>query len=251
MKQTLFITGGASGIGAGVVRTFAGLGVDVFIADRDTVSAEALIASARVVDGARISFKHTDVTQPDQIEAAVAEASELFGRLDYAVNCAGGVFPPYVRLDELSEAAWNDCVSLNLTSVWRSMKFELREMLRRDGGVIVNISSIVGLTGSESRTGGYSPSKHGVIGLTRTAALEYAADGIRVNAVCPGYTRTPAMEEFLRARPDYGAEMTAAHPLGRLAGVEEIAAAVQWLCSPAASFVTGHALPIDGGFLAR
>jgi len=156
-----------------------------------------------------------------------------------------------VRLHELAEESWDRVIDINLKGVWLCMKYEISQMLTQGGGTIVNTASIMGLVGSWSRSGAYNASKHGVVGLTKTAALEYATAGIRVNCVCPGYIRTPLLESLLTSQPAMEAQIVARHPIGRMGQPEEIAEAVLWLCSDAASFVTGHTMTVDGGYVAQ
>jgi NAD(P)-dependent dehydrogenase (short-subunit alcohol dehydrogenase family) len=174
-----------------------------------------------------------------------------YGRLDCAHNNAGVGARPRALLHELTEESWDRVLSINLKGVWLCMKYEIIQMLKQGGGAIVNTASIMGLVGSWSRSGAYNASKHGVVGLTKTAALEYATSGIRVNCVCPGYIRTPLIEETLRSRPEMEAQIVTRHPVGRMGRPEEIAEAVVWLCSEAASFVTGHTMTVDGGYVAQ
>jgi len=176
---------------------------------------------------------------------------QTYGRLDCAHNNAGIGSRPRVLLHELSEESWERVISINLKGVWLCMKYELIQMCTQGGGAIVNTASIMGLVGSWSRSGVYNASKHGVVGLTKTAALEYAKSGIRVNAVCPGYIRTPLIEEALASNPEMEDQIVARHPVGRMGRPEEIAEAVMWLCSDAASFVTGHTMTVDGGYVAQ
>jgi NAD(P)-dependent dehydrogenase (short-subunit alcohol dehydrogenase family) len=156
-----------------------------------------------------------------------------------------------VLLHELPEESWDHVIDINLKGVWLCMKYEITQMLQQGGGAIVNTASIMGLVGSWSRSGAYNASKHGVLGLTKSAALEYAKSGIRVNAVCPGYIRTPLIDQTLSANPDMEAEIVSRHPVGRMGEPGEIAEAVVWMCSDAASFVTGHAMTVDGGYVAQ
>ena len=194
--------------------------------------------------GGDADFVRADVTQSDEVEAMVDKAVERWGHLDCALNNAGttGVSAPTAdyTLDD-----WNRAIALNLTGVFLCLKYELPAMLER-GGAIVNMASGAGLVGFPGLPA-YVASKHGVVGLTRAAALEYASQGVRVNAICPGSTRTPMLEGFMGGDEQVERMMTRAVPLGRLGRPEEIADAVVWLCSDAASFVVGHALAVDGG----
>jgi NAD(P)-dependent dehydrogenase (short-subunit alcohol dehydrogenase family) len=198
--------------------------------------------------GGTALFARADVAREAEVAALVERAVAAYGRLDCAHNNAG-IPSGGATLVDLTEAAWDRMMAVNLKSVWLGLKYELRQMLRQGSGAIVNTASIAGLVGLRAR-GDYVTAKHGVIGLTRTAALEVAGQGIRVNAVCPGYVRTPLVERVLQREPAHEARMIAAEPVGRLGRPEEVAAAVLWLCSDAASFVTGHALTVDGGFMA-
>jgi len=190
-----------------------------------------------------------DTSEARGIETLVRRTVDHFGRLDCAVNNAA-VRGPVVLTAEHTEENWDRIVSTNLKGVWLCMKFEIGQMLCQGGGAIVNIASNFGLVGSPGRSA-YSASKHGVIGLTKAAALEYARRNIRVNAVCPGPTRTPFMESMLREQPEILPALEAAQPIGRVAHSSEIAEAVVWLCSDRASFVSGATLPVDGGFVAQ
>ena len=174
-----------------------------------------------------------------------------YGRLDYAHNNAGIAGRLRAPLHECPEDVWDHVLAINLKGVWLCMKYEIIQMLTQGGGAIVNTASIMGLVGSWSGTSPYNASKHGVVGLTKTASLEYTSAGIRVNAVCPGYIWTPLIEHALLSRPEMEAQIVARHPVGRMGQPEEIAEAVVWLCSDAASFVTGHTMTVDGGYVAQ
>src|SRR4030095_16817727 len=201
-------------------------------------------------NGGEATFVQGDVSQAIAVEAMISKAVETYVRLDCAHNNAGIGSRPRVLLHELPEESWQRVIDINLKGVWLCMKYELSQMLTQGGGTIVNTASIMGLVGSWSRSGAYVASKHGVVGLTKTAALEYAKADIRVNCVCPGYIRTPLLESLLTNQPEMEAQIVARHPVGRMGQPEEIAEAVVWLCSDAASFVTGHAMTVDGGYVA-
>ena len=205
-------------------------------------AAVALRAAAR-------AFVAADVTDGEAMRAVVAQRSRRYGRLDLAANCAG-VGGGHAATHEYPEADFDRIVAINLRGTWLSMRAELEAMLRTGGGAIVNVSSTLGLRGSPFAAP-YSASKHGVLGLTRTAALEYAQQGIRVNAVCPGAIDTPMMDETFERFPGFRETLTAYVPMGRMGGPEEVAGAIAWLCSDAASFVTGEALTVEGGLLSR
>jgi NAD(P)-dependent dehydrogenase (short-subunit alcohol dehydrogenase family) len=193
-------------------------------------------------------FVKTDVSRASEVEALVQTTVEKFGRLDIAFNNAGfeGVWAPITRQ---SEEDFDRTININLKGIWLCLKFEIRQMLKQGyGGAIVNMASILGLIGSAG-VGAYSASKHGVVGLTKTAALENAKSGIRINAVCPGFVETPMSDRTLRV-PSVHKYVVGLHPVGRLGRPSEIAEAVVWMCSDRASFMTGQSLVLDGGFLA-
>jgi len=241
-KKVAVITGGSSGIGRATAIAFAEKGAKVVIGDRrkgeETVK---LVQEA----GSEAIFVQTDVTEAAEVENLISQAVETYGRIDYAFNNAGteGIVGPGI---EQSESNWNHVIDTNLKGTWLSMKYQIPQMLKQGGGVIVNNSSIAGLIGL-SNLSIYSASKHGVIGLTKSLALEHAKANIRINAVCPGLIQTDLAD---RAFSDEGskAKMVAAHPIGRIGMPDEVAKAVVWLCSDAASFITGHSLAIDGGY---
>ena len=245
--KTALLTGGASGIGRATALAFAREGARVAVADRG--GAEATVALINAAGGQAISLSG-DVTDAAVVEAMVAQTVAAFGRLDCAFNNAGiapaAVGPAGQRTHELTDASWQGVLDVNLTGVFLCMRAELRQMLQQGGGVIVNTASIAGLFGLPM-AGAYVASKHGVVGLTKTAAIEYAADNIRVNAVCPGYITTPMTEETVRRR---GPQLMARVPTHRMGQPEEIAEAVVWLCSDRSSFVTGAAYTVDGGYSA-
>jgi len=238
------VTGGASGIGRATALRFAEAGASVVIADVNDAGGDEtvrLIHAAR--PDAQALFVHTDVSQAVQVEAMVAAAVSAYGRLDCAFNNAG--ISTRAPLHELSEEAWDRVLSIDLKGVWLCLKYEIAHMLRQGGGAIVNTSSVLGQVGGDWGNSPYIAAKHGVIGLTQAAALEYGKQGIRVNAVCPGTIDTPFLS--------MGSAQSYAHfhPIGRVGQPDEVAQAVVWLCSNAASFITGHALSVDGGWLAQ
>jgi NAD(P)-dependent dehydrogenase (short-subunit alcohol dehydrogenase family) len=249
--KVALVTGAASGIGRAAALACARSGARVVASDiaRD--------AGRRVVDeivdetsGGSAIFVEADVSQSADVERLVKAAVDTYGRLDCAHNNAG-VEGPSRLLHQYTEADWDKVMGVNLKGVFLCMKHEIAQMLAQGGGAIVNTSSIVGLVGSVGAGPIYSASKHGVVGLTKTAAIAYAQQGIRVNAVCPGPVKTPMIERLLDGHQELREAYMAGQPIGRFAIPEEIAAAVVWLCSDAASFVTGVALPVDGGYVAR
>ncbi|MBN8618005.1 MAG: SDR family oxidoreductase [Anaerolineae bacterium] len=235
------VTGGGSGIGRATALALAAAGARVVVSD---VNGEGAAETVRLVEavGGRAWGMVVDVTQGAAVEALVRGTVERYGRLDWAVNNAGvgGVMAP---TDQQSEAAWDSIMEVNLKGVWLCMKYEIRAMLEQGGGAIVNVASAAGLVGFRYAAP-YAASKHGVVGLTRSAALEYARKGIRVNAVCPGFTETPMVAGLGETMVEATVK---AIPMRRLGTPEEIAQAIVWLCSEGASFVTGHALAVDGG----
>jgi NAD(P)-dependent dehydrogenase (short-subunit alcohol dehydrogenase family) len=248
--RVALVTGAASGIGRASALAFADGGARVVVADvaaeqgRETVD---LIEAA----GGEAIFVPADVSQRADVERLVKVTVETYGRLDSAHNNAGieGAAPPGTAFHDYPDEMWDRVIGINLKGVWLCMQVEITHMLEQGGGAIVNTASIAGLVGGFG--GAYSAAKHGVVGLTKVAALEYATRGIRVNAVCPGVIRTPMIERVFARRPETEQQLVAGEPIGRLGTPEEIAAAVVWLCSDGASFLTGVALPVDGGWVAR
>ena len=245
--KVALVTGGASGIGRATALTFAREGAKLVIADINADGGHQTVHMITEKGGEAI-FVHADVSQATAVEAMLSQTVATYGRLDCAHNNAGIGSRPWVRLHEVAEESWDRVLTTNLKSVWLCMKYELIQMLAQGGGTIVNTASIMGLVGSWSRSSAYTASKHGVVGLTRTAALEYAQQGIRVNCVCPGYIQTPMSVHNDPARQ---AQIIAREPIGRVGTPEEVAEAVVWLCSDAASFVTGHTMTVDGGYVAQ
>ncbi len=247
--KVALVTGGSTGIGRAAALAFAMEGAKVVVGDVDPEGGEETINQVRGANGEGM-FVRTDVSRSEDVLALVAEIVKTYGSLDCAHNNAG-VLGPLAPIPEYPEEDWNRVINTNVKGVWLCMKFEIAQMLKQGGGSIVNTASVAGLVGSRTGQSAYNASKHAVVGLTRTAALENAQKGIRVNVVCPGTTRTQMMDQFFDGRPDLEESVTAQYPIGRLGKPDEIAEAVVWLCSDAASFVTGHAFPVDGGFVAQ
>lgn len=242
------VTGSASGIGRATAQAFAREGAKLLLTDIQEAEGNALAESLRREGGAA-SFLRCDVSRPEEVEEMVARAMSEFGRLDLACNNAG-IEGDQAATADCDEANWDHVIAVNLKSVWLCMKREIQAMLAGGGGAIVNMSSIAGLVGFPGLPA-YVASKHGILGLTRTAALEYARQGIRVNAICPGVIHTPMVDRYVQGDAEKLRAMTANEPLGRLGRSEEIASAVLWLCSKESSFVTGHPLVVDGGWVAQ
>ncbi len=246
--RTAIVTGGASGIGLATVRRLHDLGASVVVADLDEARCRAAIEG---LDADRVEAVAADVTAPDAAAVLVARAVDRFGGLDIAVNNAGTP-GTYAALPDQTLADWQATLAVNLTSVFTGMQAQVPAMLAGGGvpgGAIVNVASDAGLMGF-ARLPAYVASKHGVIGLTKAVALEYARKGIRVNAVCPGSVRTPMLAGFTGGDEAALEAMGAGTPIGRLASPDEIAAAIVWLCTDDAVFVTGTAMPVDGGVMA-
>ncbi|MFI6734622.1 glucose 1-dehydrogenase [Nonomuraea sp. NPDC050451] len=246
--QVAMVTGAGAGMGAATARAFAAAGASVVLTDidQDAVEKTAQELSER---GCQVLPLACDVSDERQVAAAVDRNVDEFGRLDMAFNNAGIMIPDTDAADEPAEA-FDSVMAVNLRGVWACVKQELAQMRHQGSGAIVNCSSLAGLVG-DPRPASYDATKHGIIGLTKSAALEYAPRGVRINAVCPGTIDTPMVERMVNAGElDIDAAL-AATPMARLGKAEEIASAVLWLCSPGASFVTGVALPVDGGYTAR
>ena len=245
-SRVTLITGGGSGIGRATALACAEEGNRVIVADSDAEGGEE--TQRQIEDrGGQALFIRADVSQTADVEALFSQAVKQYGRLDCAFNNAG-IEGESVALAESTEEVWDRVLGVNLKGVWLCMKYELRQMLKQGSGAIVNNASFLGLVGSSSNPA-YTASKHGVVGLTKSAALAYAKSGIRVNAVCPGLVQSPLTDRKFASFPERKDAAIARHPIGRLGTTKEIAAVVVWLFSDAASFVTGHSLAVDGGYV--
>jgi len=242
--KVVLVTGGASGIGRASCVAFAGERANVVVADIAAEGGEETVSIVHNAGGQAI-FVRADVARASEVEALVSKVVATCGRLDCAHNNAGIAGGP-ARTADCREQDWDRVIGTNLKGTWLCLKYEIAQMLKQRGGVIVNTASTVGLRGSRFASA-YAAGSHGVLGLTQSAALEYITDGIRINAVCPGIVDTPMIRHRIAGDPAREAQFKAASPIGRMAAPEEIAQAVVWLCSDAASYVTGHTMLVDGG----
>ena len=247
--KVAIVTGAAYGIGRASVALFAQNGAAVVAADIDDKRGAETVALVRAAGG-EATFVHTDVSIPGEVEAMVNAAVRNYGRLDFAHNNAG-IAGAGQTIPDTSIEDWRRAIDVMLSGVFLGMKYQIPRILEHgQGGSIVNTASGAGLIGFPGMCG-YVAAKHGVIGLTKTAALEFGAKGIRVNAICPGTARTGMVEDWIGGDPTLEAQVVALHPIGRIAEPSEIAQAALWLCSAAASFVLGAIIPVDGGYVAQ
>jgi NAD(P)-dependent dehydrogenase (short-subunit alcohol dehydrogenase family) len=246
-NKVVIVTGGAYGIGRAAAIGFAQRGAKVAIADVDVKRGEETLR--RIKDaGGDAFFVKTDVSSEADVKALVEKTVETYGKLDCAFNNAG-IHKVFASMSDFTAADWEEMINVNLKSVWLCMKYEIPQMLKQGKGAIVNTSSAAGLVGAPSNPA-YPASKHGVVGITKSTALEFARKGIRVNCVCPGPIRTGMNESLVAANPEMVKAMDQKVPMGRIGEPEEVAAAAMFLCSDEASYITGAALPVDGGIVA-
>lgn len=248
--KVALVTGGGGGFGRSTALAFAQKGAKVIVVDVFEEGGKETIHLVKIKNAVGDAiFLKCDVSKAAEVEAMVNKGVETYGRLDYAFNNAGmeGLIIP---IADYPEDHWNQVISVNLTGVWLCMKYEIPQMLKQGRGAIVNTSSAAGLIGAPPGSTAYTASKHGVVGLTKTVALEYAKAGIRVNAVCPGAFYTPMLDRMLKNYPDLEKFCQEVHPMGRLGNPEELAMTVVWLCLEP-SFITGVAIPVDGGLTAQ
>lgn len=247
--KVALVTGAGSGIGRACALMFAKAGAKLIVADIVVAGGEETVRLINTAGGEAV-FTSCDVTKSEEVKSVMTTALKNYGRLDYACNNAGIGGPPMLT-GEYKEEDWRAVIDVNLVGAWLCMKYELEIMQKQGGGVIVNMASILGKVGFATASA-YVAAKHGLIGLTETAALEYATQNIRVNAVCPGFIYTPLLEKAgMKTGTDLHTQISNLHPMKRMGTSEEIANAVTWLCSDAASFITGHALMVDGGYTAQ
>jgi NAD(P)-dependent dehydrogenase (short-subunit alcohol dehydrogenase family) len=242
--RVALVTGSASGIGRAAALAFAEAGAKLVLADINAADGAALAAQIEGQGGEAL-FLRTDVADAAQVDALVAQAVARFGRLDCAFNNAG-IEEEHLKLAESDEALYDRMMAINVKGVWLCMRRQIAQMLAQGGGAIVNTASVAGLVGAP-RHAIYAASKHAVVGLTKSAAVEYGKKNIRINSVCPGVIRTAMLERALERDPSWEAGILALHPIGRLGEVDDVVSAVLWLCSDAAAFVCGHQLVVDGG----
>lgn len=247
-EKVALVTGGSSGIGLAAAEAFARHGARTVIADVQADAGEKVAERIRS-EGGQASFVTADVSDAGAVEAMVQHALDAYGGLDFAFNNAG-VEGDMANTIDCTEQNWDRTLAINLKSVWLCMKSEIPAMLQRDGGAIVNCASVAGLVGFRDLPA-YCASKGGIVELTRATSLEYADAGIRVNSVCPGVIQTPMIDRLVAGNPEAEAQFKSLEPIGRLGRPEEIAESALWLCSAGASFVTGHALVADGGYVAQ
>lgn len=245
-SKSVLITGATGGIGQATALAFARAGARLMLADLDATAGEALAAQVRAL-GAEAQFHKADVTQEAEVAELVAASVRAYGRLDCAFNNAG-IEIETGRITDCDVSVFDRIMAVNVKGVWLCLKHQLKQMEAQGGGAIVNTASVAGLVGAP-RLAAYSGSKHAVLGLTKSTAAEFAKNNIRINAVCPGVIRTAMSQRWFDKDPTMPQRLAALHPAGRLGEPEEVAAVVLWLCSPAASFVTGHAHTVDGGYV--
>lgn len=250
-NKVILVTGGSSGIGRATAQSLARAGARVVVADIDVDGGKSVVQDIRR-EGHEAMFVAADVTKDEQVRDCLADTMSVFGRLDGAFNNAGILEGTFRKAADLDADTWSRVMDVNLRGVWTCMKHEIPPMLDQGAGVIINHASIAGLYGNKLVGAAYIASKHGVVGLTRAAALEYADRGLRINAICPGIIEDTVMSaEIFGSLGEREQQVKALYPAGRVGSLAEVADTVVWLFSEHSSFITGHALPIDGGLLAQ
>lgn len=247
-NKTAFVTGASSGIGRATALAFAENGATVAVID---VNDDGGLQTAHLIEqaGGTAVFIKCDVSKSQEVQTAIKKTIDRFGGIDFAFNNAG-IEGTSANTADCTEENWHKVIDINLKGVWLCMKFQIPQMLKQNGGAIVNCSSIAGVVGFTGIPA-YVASKHGVLGLTQTASLEFAKQNIRINAVCPGVIQTPMIDRFVHGEAQIRNQLLSGEPIGRVGRPEEIAQAVLWLCSDYSSFVTGHSLVVDGGWVAQ
>jgi NAD(P)-dependent dehydrogenase (short-subunit alcohol dehydrogenase family) len=246
--KVVLVTGASSGIGKAAALAFARDGANLVLADTQADGGSEVARKIEAL-GRKVTFVRCDVSSENDVKNLLQKTIDMFGRLDCAFNNAG-IEGKQASTSDCTNENWDQVININLKGVWLCMKYEIPQMLKQGGGAIVNCSSIAGLIGFPGIPA-YVASKHGVIGLTKTAALEYAKSNIRINAVCPGVIQTPMIDRFIHGEAQIQKQLVDGEPIGRVGQPDEIAQAALWLCSDAASFVTGHPMVVDGGWVAQ
>jgi NAD(P)-dependent dehydrogenase (short-subunit alcohol dehydrogenase family) len=246
--KVVLVTGASSGIGKAAALAFARDGANLVLADTQADGGSEVARKIEAL-GRKVTFVRCDVSSENDVKNLLQKTIDMFGRLDCAFNNAG-IEGKQASTSDCTNENWDQVININLKGVWLCMKYEIPQMLKQGGGAIVNCSSIAGLIGFPGIPA-YVASKHGVIGLTKTAALEYAKSNIRINAVCPGVIHTPMIDRFIHGEAQIQKQLVDGEPIGRVGQPDEIAQAALWLCSDAASFVTGHPMVVDGGWVAQ
>jgi NAD(P)-dependent dehydrogenase (short-subunit alcohol dehydrogenase family) len=247
--KVALVTGGSSGIGRAAAMLFAREGAKVVVADIATEGGEQTVARIKG-EGAEAHFIRTDISKAAEVDALIKAIVSAHGRLDCAFNNAA-ILGEIVSVVDHTEDMWNRAFDTNLKGTWLCMKYEIAQMLAQGKGAIVNATSTAGVHIGSPYRSAYAATKAGIVSLTKGAALEYAEQGLRINALCPSHARTPLLEQFFKLRPELEARFIADTPMGRIAAPEEVAEGALWLCSDASSFVTGHVLVVDGGYVTR
>ena len=245
-NKVVLVTGATSGLGRDAAIAFAAAGARVVATGRRVDAGAETLERIRAAGG-EATFVAADITRPEEAERLVDAAVSAYGGLDIAYNVAGISGDAWSKCGDYDVRAWDEVVAANLSSMFYCMRFEIPQMLRRGGGAIVNMSSVAGLVSTPGGVG-YVATKHGIIGLTKAAALDHAAANIRINAVAPGVIHTEMLEAGMKSQPGLEADMLLKHPIGRFGKLAEVTRAVLWLCSDEAAFVTGSTMTIDGGY---